>query len=89
MLRLLAATPPLCPANPKRWVVIDLEYFHLSGQSNRTEGDTLAYLWEKWPQREPAWGSRKTTSGPLSGLSVSVARGEKKSSGLEISRGPT
>ena len=46
MLRLLAAPPPWCPANPKRWVVIDLEYFPLSGASSRTEGDTLAYLWE-------------------------------------------
>ena len=42
MLRLRAAPPPWCPANPTRWVLIDLEYFPLSGASSRTEGDTLA-----------------------------------------------
>ena len=31
MLRLTAAPPPWCPENHKRWVVIDIEYFTLSG----------------------------------------------------------
>ena len=31
MRRLMAAPPPLSPENPKRWVVIDLEYYTLSG----------------------------------------------------------
>ena len=59
MLRRRAAPPPWCHANPKRWVVIDLEYFPLSGASSSTEGDTLAHLWETWPQRQPrVWIAR-------------------------------
>ena len=30
MLRLRAAPPPWCPENPKRWLVIDTEYYILS-----------------------------------------------------------
>ena len=65
MLRLRAAPPPWCPANPKRWVVIDLEYFPLSGASSRTEGDTLAYLWETLPQRQPRVGITRDDIGTV------------------------
>ena len=65
MLRLRAAPPPWCPANPKRWVRRDLEYFHLSGESSRTKGNTLAYLWETWPQRQPRVGIARDDIGTV------------------------
>ena len=56
MLRLRAAPPPCCQQNPKRWVVIDLEYFTLSGTYGKGEWDTLTFLYETWPERQSRVG---------------------------------
>jgi len=52
MLRLRAAPPPWYPENPKRWVVTDLECFILSGPYGHGEWDTLAFLYNTWPERQ-------------------------------------
>ena len=56
MLRLRAAPPPWCPENHKRWVVIDLEYFTLSGPYGKGEVDTLTFLYNTWPERQSRVG---------------------------------
>ena len=52
MLRLWAAQPPWCQENLKRWVVIDLEYYTLSGPYGKGEGDALS-----GPLDAGAWSS--------------------------------
>ena len=66
MLRLRAAPPLWCHANPKRWVVTDLEYFPLSGESSRPKATRSNTCGKRGHSDNPAWGSRATTSGPLS-----------------------
>ena len=46
MLRLRASPPPWCPEDPKRWVVVDLEYYTMSGPYGKGQGDTLTFLCE-------------------------------------------
>ena len=36
----------------RRWVVIDLEYYTLSGPYGKGEGDTLSYMYNTWPERQ-------------------------------------
>ncbi len=39
-----AAPPPWCQSNPKSLVVIDMDYFTLSGPHIKWEGETLIYM---------------------------------------------
>ena len=75
MLRLRAAPPPWCTENPKRWVVIDLEYFTLSGPYGKDEGDTLSFLYNTWPERQSIVGF---TRYDLATVVRAVGKGNKR-----------
>jgi len=75
MLRLRAAPPPWCPENTKRWVVIDLEYFTLSGSYGKGEGDTIIFLYNMWPERQSRVGF---TRDDLATVVRAVGKGNKR-----------
>ena len=52
MMRLRAAPPPWFSANPKRWVVMDIEDYTLWGPHGKGEGDTITYMYNTWPERQ-------------------------------------
>ena len=84
MLRLRAGPPPWFPDNPKRWVVIYLEYYTLSGPYDKGEGDTITYLYNTCTERQSHVGF---TREDLATVVRVVGKGNKKRAEILWPRG--